>query len=77
MVHGKSPDSQVCTNIPSLITSLICLPICVLMLIKTAGLMTFDTLTVVSAAVTIPAMMLNMKLWHIGMFALGKRIQAE
>ena len=60
--------------VPSLITSLICLPVGVLLLIKTAGLMTFDMLTVVSAAVTIPAMMLNMKLAHIGMFMIGKKL---
>ena len=50
--------------IPSLITSLICLPICVIILVKTAGLMTFDTLTVVITVLTVPAMMLNMKLGH-------------
>ena len=60
--------------VPSLITSVICLPIGILMLVKTAGLMTFDTVTVISAAVTIPAMMLNMKLGHIMMFRIGKRI---
>ena len=60
--------------VPSLITSVICLPIGILMLAKTAALMTFDTLTVISAAVTVPAMMLNMKLDHIGMFAVGKKL---
>ena len=60
--------------IPSIITSIICLPVCVVILLKTAGLMTFDAVTVIFMIAVIPAMMLNLKLGHIGMFALGKRI---
>lgn len=60
--------------IPSLITSIICLPIGVLILVKTAGLLSFDTVTVISAVLTIPAMMLNMKLAHTVGFVIGKRL---
>ena len=58
--------------IPSLITSIICLPVSVLIVIKTSGLLTFDTATVISAVLTVPAMMLNMKLAHKWMSALKK-----
>lgn len=60
--------------VPSVVTSVICLPICVIILINTTGLMTFDTPTIISAVLTIPAMMLNMKLDHVISFALGKHI---
>ena len=59
--------------IPSLITSIICLPLSLLIVIRTFGLIAFDTLTVISAALTVPAMMLNMKLAHWLMSALDKR----
>jgi hypothetical protein len=58
--------------IPSLFTSIICLPIGILIIIKTAALLNFDTLTTTFTVLTIPAMMANMKLGHVSMFSLGK-----
>ena len=60
--------------IPSLITSIICLPISALIIVKTAQLLTFDTVTTVSAVLTVPVMMLNMKVDHVTMFALGRKM---
>ena len=60
--------------IPSLITSIICLPISALIIVKTAQLLTFDTVTTVSAVLTVPVMMLNMKIGHVTMFALGRKM---
>ena len=62
--------------IPSLITSLLCLPVGILLLIRTAGFLRFDAVTAISVAATILAMMINMKLDHIMMFALGKKVAA-
>ena len=50
--------------VPSLVTSLICLPAAAAMLAKSARLMTFDAPTLISAAVTLPLLMLNLKLAH-------------
>lgn len=58
--------------IPSLFTSIICLPIGILIIIKTAALLNFDTLTTTFTVLTIPTMMANMKLGHVSMFSLGK-----
>ncbi len=62
--------------IPSLITSIICLPIGILLLVKTASFLTFDAVTVIAVVSTILAMMINMKLDHIEMFILGKKVAA-
>ena len=63
--------------IPSLFTSIICLPIGVLLIVKTAQLLTFDSIITVSAVLTIPVMMANMKIDHVTMFALGKRFNKK
>ena len=60
--------------IPSLITSLICLPACILIVVKTAGFLTFDALTVAVIALTVPAMMANVKLAHKMMHLFSRRI---
>lgn len=62
--------------IPSLITSIICLPISVLILIKTAGFITFDAMSITLIIVTIPLMMANMKFGH-KMMALGKKLACQ
>ena len=50
--------------VPSLITSLICLPIGILIMIKTTCYLTFDGLTSTVVVLTIPAMAANGKLAH-------------
>ena len=61
--------------IPSLITSVICLPFSVIILINTAGLMTFDAVTVISVALTISGMMINMKLAHKMMDVVSRKLR--
>lgn len=63
--------------IPSLITSLSCLPVSVVILVKTAQLMTFDGLTIALTALTVPAMMINMKLGHRMMQSINRRIRGS
>ena len=58
--------------VPSLITSLICLPIGILILLKTAGYLTFDGLTTAVIVLTVPVMAANVKLAH-GMMHLFNR----
>ncbi|MBR6044965.1 MAG: HXXEE domain-containing protein [Ruminococcus sp.] len=59
--------------IPSLITSLICLPVSAVILVKTSALMTFDALTVSLNVMAVLAMMLNMKLAHGVMHLCNRR----
>lgn len=63
--------------IPSLFTSIICLPIGVLLIVKTADLISFDIATTLSVVLTIPVMMANMKIGHVTMFALGKHFNKK
>ena len=63
--------------IPSLITSLICLPVSIVILIKTAELMTFDASTIVITALTVPAMMINMKLAHGLMHVFNRKFRSS
>ena len=50
--------------IPSFITSIICLPVSILIMAQAAGYMTFSALTIAIIVLTIPAMMANGKLAH-------------
>lgn len=50
--------------IPSLITSIICLPISLLILVKTVEFITFDIMTTSLIIVTIPVMLINGKIAH-------------
>lgn len=50
--------------IPSLITSFICLPVSILIMVKTAEFLTFDALTVSLIVLSVPAMMANGKVAH-------------
>ena len=50
--------------IPSLITSIICLPISVLIIVKCIPMLQFDLLTLVIIATTAVLMMLNLKFAH-------------
>ncbi|MCR5147582.1 MAG: HXXEE domain-containing protein [Eubacterium sp.] len=50
--------------IPSFITSLICLPVSVIILLRCARIMTFDTVTVIVIAAGILLMMVNLKMAH-------------
>ena len=58
--------------IPSVITSAICLPISVLIIFKVVGFLSFDAITIVTALLTIAAMMLNLKIGHTICFKMGK-----
>ena len=60
--------------VPSIVTSLICLPVGILILIKTAGYLTFDGLTLTVAALTVPAMLANGKLAHGVMHLFNRRM---
>ena len=50
--------------IPSFITSVICLPVSVNILLRCARTMTFDAVTVIAIVVSILLMMANLKLAH-------------
>lgn len=58
--------------VPSLITSLICLPFAAVMLTRAVSLMTFDMPTLISAAVTLPMLMLNLRFAHSIMRRAGR-----
>lgn len=58
--------------IPSLITTVICLPVCLLILAKTAVFLTFDAFTVTAVISSVIGLMINMKLGHKMMSAVGK-----
>lgn len=60
--------------VPSLITAVICLPVGAVMLVKTGALLTFDRVTIISAAAVLPLMMLNLRLTHRWMFAAGRKL---
>lgn len=61
--------------IPSVITSVICLPVSILIMVKSAAFLTFDTQTVILTVCAVLALILNMKIDHKLMFALGKKFQ--
>ena len=50
--------------IPSLITSLICLPIGIIVLLKTAEFLTFDFITILNMVIGIIVMILNLRVLH-------------
>ena len=58
--------------VPSLITSLICLPPAVMTAVHCARLMNFDLTAVISAAVTLPLLMLNLRFAHSIMHRVSK-----
>ncbi len=62
------------TYIPSLLTSLICLPVCVQMLLKTADDLTFDRTNILLILLSIILMLLNLKFAHHLMHQFGKRL---
>lgn len=51
--------------IPSFVTSLICLPVCVGVLLRCARIMTFDMATILTIIVSILLMMINLRLAHM------------
>ena len=59
--------------IPSLITSLICLPVSVVVLIKSGQFISFDVLSVVLMVAGIVLMMINLKIAHWVMHVLNKK----
>ena len=58
--------------IPSVITSIICLPIGIIILIKTVGLLTFDYVTILSVVIGIIVMILNFRFLHWLMHKLNR-----
>lgn len=60
--------------IPSLITSLICLPPSVIIIVKTINIISFDLLTIVLIPVAIIGMIVNLKFAHSLMHKYGKRL---
>lgn len=51
--------------IPSVITSLICLPLSVSILFRCTGIMTFDLVTIITIIVSVLLLMINLRLAHI------------
>ena len=60
--------------IPSLITSIICLPVSILVIIKCVAYLTFDLGTIVVIVLSILCMMANLKFAHFLMHRFGKRL---
>ncbi len=63
--------------IPSLITSLICLPPSVIIIVKTINIISFDLLTIVLIPVAIIGMIVNLKFAHSLMHKYGKRLSGK
>lgn len=63
--------------IPSFITSLICLPACVNILLRCTRTMTFDTVTILIIIVSILLMMLNLKMAHMLSHFVNGRMYVE
>ena len=60
--------------IPSFITSIICLPICMVIILKSAIYISFSPITIILVAISILFMMLNLKFAHFLMHKYGKRL---
>ena len=63
--------------IPSFITSVICLPISVNILLRCARTMTFDAVTVIAIVVSILLMMANLKLAHALVHYVNRKITEQ
>lgn len=63
--------------IPSFITSVICLPVSVIILYKSAEYMTFDAVTVAGMFISILAMIGNFFMLHAVMHRINERINSE
>lgn len=63
--------------IPSLITSLICLPPSVIIIIKTLGIISIDLLTLVLIPAAIIGMIVNLKFAHSLMHKYGKKLRGK
>ena len=63
--------------IPSFITSLICLPVSVNILLRCTRIMTFDTVTILIIIVSILLMMLNLKMAHMLAHFVNGRMYVE
>lgn len=60
--------------IPSFITSLICLPVSIIVLIKSSQFIGFNALIVLLMIAGITLMMINLKIAHVVMHKVNKRI---
>jgi len=60
--------------IPSLITSVICLPLCILLIKQSAECISFDIATSAVIAASIPLMVANLKFAHWLMHRYGKKL---
>ena len=60
--------------IPSFITSLICLPVSLIVLIRSGQFISFDVLSVVLIIVGVVIMIINLKLAHLVMHKVNKQI---
>ena len=63
--------------IPSFATSVICLPLSVGILLRCAGSMTFDVITITIIVASILLMMANLKLAHALMHIVNRRVAQE
>lgn len=63
--------------IPSIITSVICLPVSILILIQCIPIITFDLITILCIIISMPLMMLNLKLAHKLGKLLNKKIKLD
>lgn len=63
--------------IPSFATSLICLPVSVNILLRTARLMTFDAVTATVIVASILLMMANLKLAHVVMHFVNSKVGCQ
>ena len=63
--------------IPSLITSLICLPPSVIIIIKSLSIISIDLMTIILIPVAIIGMILNLKLAHGLMHKYGKKLSGK
>ncbi len=63
--------------IPSLITSLICLPTGVIIIIKSLSIISIDLMTIILVLVAIIGMIINLKYAHSLMHKYGKRLSGK
>ncbi|MBR3462255.1 MAG: HXXEE domain-containing protein [Clostridiales bacterium] len=63
--------------IPCFITSAICLPVSILILVKCVPLMTFNVVTIISIAASVVLMNVNLKLCHRLFRFINKKIKAD
>ena len=63
--------------IPSFITSVICFPVSVSILLRCARVMTFDVVTVIAIVASILLMMVNLKLAHAVLHYVNERITSQ